>query len=256
MICIQGINDIIRRAKATFDKVQKSLGLHCHLLRINSKPRSNTTTSLLDDDVVPNEPDADPMIRELWQQTFAESAMIESRLQTHANNLTSTAASESGLSTHTRSSSVSSNLSNNTGLQSLSNTQPPFPSPSPLELSNVSLESSTSVDHIATPDIMQGENATSSSNVQYGRYLTADDVTSCKAMVREFVVQSLVPFMERNIQHWNEQVASARRGLTGRLFGASRRLFGSSSRTHSSQSLQTIPATGPNVPAGVNQVVV
>ena len=230
--------------------------MHCHLLRINSKPRSNTTTSLLDDDVVPNEPDADPTIRELWQDIFAESAMIESRLQMHANNVTSAAASESGISTHTRSSSVSSNLSNNTGLQSLTNTQPPFPSPTPLELSNVSLESSTSVDRIVTPDIIQGENATSSSTVQYGRYLTTDDVTSCKAMVREFVVQSLIPFMERNIQHWNEQVASARRGLTGRLFGASRRLFGSSSRTHSSQSLQTIAATGPNVPAGVNQVVV
>lgn len=252
----------MNRAKATFEKVQKSLGLHCHMLRVNSKPRSNTTTSLLDDDVVPNEPDADPFIRDLWQESLAESAMIESRLQTHASNITSAAASESGLSTHTRSSSVSSNLSSsNSGLQSLNNTQPPpFPSPTPLELSNVSLESSTSVDRIVTPDIMQGENndapSSSSSTVQYGRYLTADDVTSCKAMVREFVVQSLIPFMERNIQHWNEQVASARRGLTGRLFGASRRLFGSSSRTHSSQSLQTIAATGPNVPAGVNQVVV
>ncbi|KAG1245102.1 hypothetical protein G6F68_015192 [Rhizopus microsporus] len=74
-------------------------------------------------------------------------------------------------------------------------------------------------------------------------------------MVREFAIQSLVPFMERNIQQWNEQVASARRGLTGRLFGASRRLFGTSGRS-SPQSVQTIPAQGPNIPYGLNSITV
>ncbi|KAI8149716.1 ER-golgi trafficking TRAPP I complex 85 kDa subunit-domain-containing protein [Fennellomyces sp. T-0311] len=247
------------QAQETFEKMRKSLGLHCHLLRINSKERPPETAHLLDDDTTAIEPDADPAIRGIWQQQLTEAYAVESRMQAYAaSSATAAMRSESpALSSggHTRSSSISSNVSSSPGVSSPS-LPPTTLQAAPLEMGNTSLENEQQQERQQQKQIQPIVEEQIVSTVQYGRYMTDDDVGACKAMVREFVVQSMVPFMERNIQHWNEQVASARRGLTGRLFGASRRLFGSSSRTQSTHSLQSIPATGPNVPAGVNQLTV
>lgn len=62
---------------------------------------------------------------------------------------------------------------------------------------------------------------------QYAGKLTSDDVQRMIALVRELVVQSLVPWMEARIREWNEAYQSSRRGLTGRIFGAGRKLFSS-----------------------------
>lgn len=149
--------------------------------------------------------------------------------------------SSSGL---TRSSSVSSNLSNlpatvvhGTSIQSV-----------PIDLLDA-----TPRDETPNP---LSDTMTAKEVIQYGRCMTMNDVEGVKSMVREFIVQSMIPFMERNIQHWNEQVASARRGLTGRLFGASRRLFGTSTRSPTPQSVQTISVQGPNVPIGQNTLTI
>lgn len=56
--------------------------------------------------------------------------------------------------------------------------------------------------------------------------VSAADAERIRAFVRDLVAKSLVPYLERSVQQLNEQVAAARRGLTGRLLGASRRLFG------------------------------
>ncbi|KAK9451212.1 ER-golgi trafficking TRAPP I complex 85 kDa subunit-domain-containing protein [Limtongia smithiae] len=56
------------------------------------------------------------------------------------------------------------------------------------------------------------------------------DTQNLRAFVREMVAQSVIPFMERCITTWNEQIASSRRGLTGRFFSASRRLLGNTTR--------------------------
>jgi hypothetical protein len=78
-----------------------------------------------------------------------------------------------------------------------------------------------------------------------GTGLGNKDILAIRIFLREFVVQSLIPYVERNVQQWNEQVrivrhnvligahntvpqlAASRRGITGRLFTASRRYFGS-----------------------------
>ena len=257
--------------------MRKTLGLHCHLLRINSKARPPETTNLLDDDAPSAEQDADPTIRELWQHQLAESYRIESRMQAYAAGTTGSSAratihNNSGMESpllptaggggggHTRSSSVSSNSSSSINgpapSSTTSITSTTLQTAAPLEMGNTSLESEQKQEELQQKqhNPIVDETETSAIATQYGRYMTEEDVTACRGMIREFVVQSMIPFMERNIQHWNEQVASARRGLTGRLFGASRRLFGSTTRTQSTHSIQTIPATGPNVPAGVNQV--
>jgi trafficking protein particle complex subunit 8 len=62
------------------------------------------------------------------------------------------------------------------------------------------------------------------------------DVTSVRTFVRELVAQSIIPSMERNCAQWNEQVATRRRGISGRLMSLSKRWtpFGSVSRNSSS----------------------
>ncbi|BEI82101.1 hypothetical protein CcaverHIS002_0212610 [Cutaneotrichosporon cavernicola] len=62
---------------------------------------------------------------------------------------------------------------------------------------------------------------------RYAAKLSVDDVQALIALVRELVVQSLVPWMEARVREWNEAYQTNRRGLTGRLFGAGRKLFSS-----------------------------
>jgi hypothetical protein len=65
----------------------------------------------------------------------------------------------------------------------------------------------------------------------YAALLGAEDIWRIAALVRELVVQSLVPWMEARVREWNEAYQSNRRGLTGRIFGAGRKLFGGSRPT-------------------------
>lgn len=61
----------------------------------------------------------------------------------------------------------------------------------------------------------------------YGSKLTAEDTQRLAGLVRELVVQSLVPWMEARVREWNEVWQTNRRGITGRLFGAGRKFFSS-----------------------------
>ncbi|PHH77908.1 hypothetical protein CDD80_7590 [Ophiocordyceps camponoti-rufipedis] len=58
------------------------------------------------------------------------------------------------------------------------------------------------------------------------RYIFESDATALRMFVREMVTQSIVPTMERHISIWNDQVASRRRGITGRLMTFSRKWTG------------------------------
>lgn len=71
------------------------------------------------------------------------------------------------------------------------------------------------------------------------RYIFESDVTAIRTFVREMVNQSVVPTMERHVSVWNDQVASRRRGLTGRFMNLSRKWagFGGSSRSTSGSSV-------------------
>ncbi|KAK8211983.1 ER-golgi trafficking TRAPP I complex 85 kDa subunit-domain-containing protein [Phyllosticta capitalensis] len=62
--------------------------------------------------------------------------------------------------------------------------------------------------------------------------LFESDATAIRTFVRELVTQSIVPTMERLAMTWNEQVASRRKGISGRFMSLSKRwsTFGSSSR--------------------------
>ncbi|KAM4055696.1 ER-Golgi trafficking TRAPP I complex 85 kDa subunit [Hirsutella rhossiliensis] len=67
------------------------------------------------------------------------------------------------------------------------------------------------------------------------RYIFESDATAIRTFVREMITQSIVPTMERHVSVWNDQVASRRRGITGRFMNLSRKWagFGGSSRSSS-----------------------
>lgn len=66
-----------------------------------------------------------------------------------------------------------------------------------------------------------------------GQFLSTKDVEGLSAFVREFSTQSVIPFMEKNIANWNETIAASRRGITGRLFSASKKYFNSGAKAPS-----------------------
>ncbi|KAI8984692.1 ER-golgi trafficking TRAPP I complex 85 kDa subunit-domain-containing protein [Mycotypha africana] len=286
------------QANDLFEKLKKTVGLHCYLLRINSKPRRQGEEEEEEEYL------AEEAIRAIWHDTITDTYRLESDLQsfTEDNNSTDTS-SLSSLS-----------LSNMNTSSVMPTVQHPPPPPPPDRISSpISITSPTSMSPSSSPShsransilssnsqqtlptsttIIQGtsiqsvpvdmevdtqrneNNPTESvpqedasqdrqpSSIQYGCLMTFDDIQNLKSMMRAFVTQSLLPFMERNIQHWNEQIAAPRRGLTGRLFGASRRLFGGNSRSFSSHpppSVQFLPVNhqnNSNVPHGVHQLMV
>lgn len=72
------------------------------------------------------------------------------------------------------------------------------------------------------------------------------DTTAIRTFIREMVTQSIIPSMERSVATWNDQVASRRRGLTGRITNMTKKwsVFGSSSRASSNGSGS--PSSGSN----------
>ncbi|KAI9364018.1 ER-golgi trafficking TRAPP I complex 85 kDa subunit-domain-containing protein [Zopfochytrium polystomum] len=99
----------------------------------------------------------------------------------------------------------------------------PRPSTASLTLSPMEGEL-PSVTQLSTPDRTLDHAARLSES--FAGIMTDLEIKGVEAFVKEFLVQSILPNMERKVQHWNEQVASSRRGITGRLFTASRRYFG------------------------------
>ncbi|CAN6619257.1 hypothetical protein TRVA0_007S03004 [Trichomonascus vanleenenianus] len=69
--------------------------------------------------------------------------------------------------------------------------------------------------------------------------LSEPDEQALRQLVRELTAQSIIPFMERCVATWNDQVASNRRGITSRFFSVSKRYFSQS------PSLSTSSLTSP-----------
>ncbi|RMD39815.1 hypothetical protein DV735_g5331, partial [Chaetothyriales sp. CBS 134920] len=72
--------------------------------------------------------------------------------------------------------------------------------------------------------------------------VSASDAAAIRTFVRELVTQSVVPHMEQRIALWNDQIASRRRGLSGRFMSISKRWAGLGSATRLSSS--SSPSTG------------
>lgn len=74
----------------------------------------------------------------------------------------------------------------------------------------------------------------------------ASDATAIRAFLRELVAQSIIPHMEQRIAVWNEQVASRRKGISGRFMSISKRWggFGGSTRSASSTAAAASGTSG------------
>lgn len=70
------------------------------------------------------------------------------------------------------------------------------------------------------------------------KYILESDAAAINSLLREMVAQSIVPFMESRVMTWNDQVASRRRGISGRFMSLSKRWtgFGSNKITTSNTS--------------------
>ncbi|KAF3099187.1 hypothetical protein TWF569_003626 [Orbilia oligospora] len=79
------------------------------------------------------------------------------------------------------------------------------------------------------------------------RFIHGSDEAAIKTMVREMVAQSVIPFMERNIASWNDQILSRRKGIGGRVLSFSRRFLGSTGTRSTSSS-----ATASNFDSATN----
>ncbi|ORX86207.1 hypothetical protein BCR32DRAFT_265161 [Anaeromyces robustus] len=65
--------------------------------------------------------------------------------------------------------------------------------------------------------------------LEYGKLISSSDNLNVNVFLSDFISLTLLPYMERNIHHLNEQVASSRRGIN-RFFNAGRKYFGNSSK--------------------------
>ncbi|KAK2461653.1 hypothetical protein APHAL10511_006116 [Amanita phalloides] len=107
-------------------------------------------------------------------------------------------------------------------------------------------ESSTGVDRspVGTPQ----------PNIINTLRLSEGDIQQIAKFTREFVVMSLVPWMEKCVLEWNENFSSTRR-LPSRLFSSTRRLFGSPSPspapTHNTSS--SFPSSRPSYSTSAGQ---
>jgi trafficking protein particle complex subunit 8 len=74
------------------------------------------------------------------------------------------------------------------------------------------------------------------------------DATAIRTFIREMVTQSVVPSMERCISTWNDQVASRRRGISGRFISLSKKWtgFGGSRNPSATASPTTVVASNSN----------
>ena len=57
-------------------------------------------------------------------------------------------------------------------------------------------------------------------------YIFESDAAAIRTFIREMATQSILPFMEGRVTAWNDQVASRRRGISGRFISLSKRWTG------------------------------
>ena len=71
----------------------------------------------------------------------------------------------------------------------------------------------------------------------YGKSLNNIDVTVIRSFVRELVVQSLIPWMEKCVRDWNQVFVTNRKGITNKLissFGVSKKYFSTGANSNKS----------------------
>lgn len=76
-------------------------------------------------------------------------------------------------------------------------------------------------------------------------FLFESDATAVRTFVRELVMQSIIPSMERLSATWNEHIATRRRGITGRLTSLTKRWTPFGTGRNSSSPVPGLQPSGP-----------
>lgn len=83
----------------------------------------------------------------------------------------------------------------------------------------------------ATEELATIKLAESNGGVEESLCIYESDATALRTFIREMVTQSVVPSMERCISTWNDQVASRRRGIGGRMLNMTKKWTGFGAKT-------------------------
>lgn len=75
-------------------------------------------------------------------------------------------------------------------------------------------------------------------------YIFSSDASAISGFVRELVAQSIVYHMEQRIALWNDQIASRRRGISGRFMSLSKRWTGIGGSARNASSATNLSASG------------
>ena len=90
-----------------------------------------------------------------------------------------------------------------------------------------------------TEDLVELNDANSFTEEGTRWQLFDSDVVAINSFIRELAAQSVVPHMEYRIAQWNDQIASRRRGLSGRFMSISKKWTGFGTSTIRNMSSQT-----------------
>ncbi|KAG0199180.1 Trafficking protein particle complex 8 [Mortierella sp. GBA30] len=223
----------------TLEKMRRTFGLHCSLLKINS--------------VDPDQSDL-PKDRNAayWIRSVAQSRLLSlghaAKDATTARNSLSSITSTNASGTIADLASQRSSMTSSPVYSGVGNNSPTFAqNPVFAQLGNDEEDGTFDHEPLTLPptehqdltlDLLLHPDKVAE---PYGCCLSNDDISAITQFLREMLSQSIIPYMERNIAHWNEQVAASRKGIAGRF----RRYFGAGSKNPATQ-MQQVTSAGSN----------
>ncbi|RIB08725.1 ER-golgi trafficking TRAPP I complex 85 kDa subunit-domain-containing protein [Gigaspora rosea] len=206
--------------KAIYDEIKRTFKQDCYFLKLNSIP-----PALLSEDHDSFSIPASPSTirnaeKDIWSSYVLESNVLDALFAATPPILSTSSESHSRQSSLTSLSSYSHPLSPT--ISALNSPTSSFTEDSTFKRENSDSQSALDlglIGNLSPPDVL------------YGQYLNENDISGIYTFIRDLIDKSIIPYMEKNIWQWNEQVASSRRGITGRLFSAGRRYFNTGART-------------------------
>jgi hypothetical protein len=177
--------------------MRRTYGLDCYLLKLNSIPLkvSSEDNDPFSAQTSPAKPSS--LVTDMWTPYINENNILQALLANSTSTQTTTFEHHSRQNSLTSLSSYSLPLSPT--MSTLSSPTSSLNEEMIFSKENIGSDSQNAIGfsligNIAPPTVI------------YGQYLSEEDIVGIHTFVGELVRQSIVPYMERNIRQWNEQV--------------------------------------------------
>jgi hypothetical protein len=177
--------------------MKRTYKLDCHLLKLNSIPLT-VPSEKNDPFSVPTSPiKSSNFVTDIWTSCINENKILQALLSTPSSSQSTSSEHHSRQSSLTSLSSYSLPLSPT--MSTLSSPTSSFNEEMIFSKENLGADLQNAIDfnlvgNIAPPPVI------------YGQYLSEEDIVGIHTFIGELVRKSLIPYMERNIRQWNEQV--------------------------------------------------